>query len=418
MWKTSLIQFLKIIRQNKFFTFLNLFGVSITIAIILIFAIKLENTIWPGGPEKYNKQILFVKNEVVRGGDRMSMGGVNLALIKKYFSKMERPQHIGFCSETPWSFFGENGVEEYQMKNVNADWWQVFDYNFIAGRPFNQQEVKDASMLAVIDHKVKKRFFGTNQAIGQMLEIAGKSFKIIGVVEEIPSNCQKTKANVFVPYTHSSLMNNDFMQTGNYNIAFLARDKQNIDEIKAEFESVRKRIKPMLDEGHEVFFGGPNGPLDDYLLGWEQADEYAGREVKLLYLFLKVLLIMLLPALNLISIQLIRIHERSEEIGVRKAFGASRGELIKQILYENILLTFLGALLGLLIALLIVYGFPGFLKRTLFSEIGGNVSIQINYMLFVICMLASLLLSMISGIIPAVKMSKLHPVEVLKGGEI
>jgi putative ABC transport system permease protein len=418
MWKTSLIQFLKSIQQNKFFTFLNLFGVSITIAIILIAAIKMESVIWPGGPEENNRNMLFVKNEVLRGEDRMSMGGINLALIEDYMIKFESPAQIAFSSETPWSYFGENGVEEYDMLNVNAGWWDVFDYAFIDGRPFNQQEVDNANMLAVIDKKVKTRFFGDKNAVGKMLEIAGKNFKIIGVIENVPANCQHASANIFVPYTLTSGHDRDLMHTGSFTVTFLAKDKANLSAIKNEFEDFRNRIVPLLDEGHKAYFGGPNSPLDDYLIGWKAEDEYAGRGWELFYLVLKVLLIMLLPALNLISIQLIRIHERSEEIGVRKAFGASRGELIKQILYENTLLAFLGAILGLLMALAVVYGFPSFVKRTLFNEIGTDIQLQINYGLFFICLLSSLVLSLISGIVPAIKMSKLNPVDVLKGGEL
>jgi len=69
-------------------------------------------------------------------------------------------------------------------------------------------------------------------------------------------------------------------------------------------------------------------------------------------------------------------------------------------------------------SLIIVYGFRDFIIRMLFSDFGEGVSLNINYGLFLVSMLASLVLSLISGIIPAIKMSRLQAVDVLKGGQI
>jgi len=390
MWKTSFIQFLKIIQQNKFFTFLNLFGVSITIMIILIAAIKIESTIRPGGPEKNNDRMLFIKNEVVVAEQHMSMGGLNFALVEDYLAKMKSPEAIAFSSQTPWSFFGENGVEEFGIRNVNAGWWQVFDFEFVEGRGFNQEEVDQAAPLIVIDEKVRNRFFQDKKTIGELIEIAGKSYKICGVVKEVPSNCMEAHANVFIPYTLLEGQNRDLMQPMGYSLVFLARDNSNKDEIIAETEVIRRKVLPLLEEGYELFLGGPDSPLSYYLTGWTNPDEYKGNARELLILFAKFLLILFLPALNLVSIQLIRIHERSEEIGVRKAFGATRIGLIKQILYENTLLTFLGAILGLIFAIILVYGFESTLKSTLFSDAGNNVNIQLNFGLFLISLVGFL----------------------------
>ena len=418
MWKTSFIQFLKIIQQNKFFTFLNLFGVSITIMIILIAAIKIESTIRPGGPEKNNDRMLFIKNEVLVAENEMSMGGLNFALVEDYLAKMKSPEAIAFSSQTPWSFFGENGVEEFDIRNVNAGWWQVFDFEFVEGRGFNLEEVEQAAPLIVIDEKVRNRFFQEKKTIGELLEIAGKSYKICGVVKEVPSNCMEAHANVFIPYTLQEGQSRNLMQPGDYSMIFLAGDNSNKDEIRVEAEAIRLRVLPLLDEGFVLYLGGPDSPLSYYLTGWTRPDEYSRNTHELLILLAKFLLILFLPALNLVSIQLIRIHERSEEIGVRKAFGATRMGLIKQILYENTLLTFLGAILGLVFAIILVYGFETTLKNTLFSDAGNNVIIQLNFGLFFVSLIVSLVLSLLSGMIPALKMSRVEAIDVLKGGEL
>lgn len=346
------------------------------------------------------------------------MGGVNLVMIEDYFAQMTSPKAIAYSSETPWSYFGDYGVEEFSLKNVNAEWWQVFDYEFTEGRPFGPQEVEQATSVAVIDEKVKNRFFPNQKASGQMLEVSGKMCKIVGVVRNVPSNCAQSFANIFIPYTLTEGYTRELTQTGEFSMAFLGTSGQNIDEIKNEFENIRKRIVPLLDDDYNLFFGGPDNAMGTYLRGWENPEQYEGSATKMMIILGRFLLVMLLPAINLISIQLIRIHERSEEIGVRKAFGATRWGLIKQILYENTLLTFFGAILGLVMALVVVYGFHDLIIRTLFNDFGEGVSLSINYGLFFICLGASLVLSLVSGILPAMKMSHLESVEVLKGGQL
>lgn len=418
MWKTSLIQFFKIIRQNKFFTFLNLFGISITILIILIAALKIESTVWPGGPEKNNDMMLFITNEEVSNENNVNIGGINRMIIEDYITRMKTPKAMAFGTGDPWSYFGEQGVEDFSLRYVNAGWWQVYDYQFIKGRPFGPQEVDDATPVIVINERVKNRFFPNHEATGQMLEILGKMYKITGVIKDIPSNCTHSYADVFIPVTLSEKTNSNLRQTGAFELTFLGTDKENLAEIKSEFETVRRRILPEMDEGYNLYFGGPDTALEYYLRDWNGPRDYVGHTTKMMNILGRFLLVMLLPAINLISIQLIRIYERSEEIGVRKAFGATRGRLIRQIMYENTLLSFVGAILGLVLTLLVIYGFHDFIARVLFSDIGENVSLKINFALFLVCLVASLLLSLISGIIPAIKMSRLEPVDVLKGGKI
>lgn len=418
MWKTSFIQFLKIIRQNKFFTFLNLFGMSITITIILIAAIKIESSIWPGGPEKNIDKMLFIKNSMIENDQYMSMGQLNLQLIDDYLLKMESPDAIAASSNDPWSYFGENGVEDFSIKNVNDGWWHVFDYNFTQGRAFNKEEVETAANVVVIDEKVKNRFFREEVVTGKILDIAGKGFKVIGVVEEVPSNCIQAFANVFIPYTIKEGQLRDVRRMGEYSIAFRFTDSDQRKAIEDEIEKIKSGLNQLMEENYEFHFGGPDDALSYYLIGWERMDQYKGDELEILKIIGKMLLILLLPAINLISIQLIRVHERAEEIGVRKAFGATRGELIKQILYENLLLTFIGAVLGLLLTLIIFYGFNDLIKETLFADSGDNVHVQINFGLFLISLMVALVLSFLSGLLPALKMSKVETAEVLKGGKL
>jgi putative ABC transport system permease protein len=119
------------------------------------------------------------------------------------------------------------------------------------------------------------------------------------------------------------------------------------------------------------------------------------------------LFVMLLPTLNLVNINISRILERSSEIGVRKAFGASSKTLVGQFIVENIILTFLGAAIGLLLSFIILQVING-------SDLISNLHLTINFTVLFYSLVACLIFGLLSGVYPAWRMSRLHVVTALK----
>jgi len=120
------------------------------------------------------------------------------------------------------------------------------------------------------------------------------------------------------------------------------------------------------------------------------------------------LLFMLLPALNLVNLNVTRILERSGEIGVRKAFGAAGADLVGQFLVENIVLALVGGLLGLGLA-------AGALALVNSSHAIAYAHFALSWRVFGWGMLLTLLFGLMSGVYPAWKMSRLNPVAALRG---
>jgi len=118
-------------------------------------------------------------------------------------------------------------------------------------------------------------------------------------------------------------------------------------------------------------------------------------------------LFILLPTLNLINLNVSRILERSSEIGVRKAFGADRTVLLTQFIVENVVQTFIGGLIGLGLALLMMYLIND-------AKLMGDVILKVNYRFFIYSFLICILFGVVSGFLPAYRMSKLHVVSALK----
>ena len=121
------------------------------------------------------------------------------------------------------------------------------------------------------------------------------------------------------------------------------------------------------------------------------------------------LLFMLLPALNLVNLNVTRILERSGEIGVRKAFGAAGRDLVGQFLVENLVLALVGGLLGLGLA-------AGALAIVNEAHPIAYAHFSLSWRVFSWGMALTLLFGLMSGVYPAWKMSRLNPVAALRGG--
>jgi putative ABC transport system permease protein len=137
------------------------------------------------------------------------------------------------------------------------------------------------------------------------------------------------------------------------------------------------------------------------------SDDDSGIDLLIIGITLFVLLFMLLPTLNLININISRILERSSEIGVRKAFGASSRTLVWQFIVENIILTIFGAAIGLLFSYII-------LQLVNDSDFIANLHLSINLTVLLSGILACLLFGLLSGVYPAWRMSRLEVVTALK----
>jgi len=142
------------------------------------------------------------------------------------------------------------------------------------------------------------------------------------------------------------------------------------------------------------------------LLQREGAD--SGAATLLLIVGGLMLLFMALPALNLVNLNTGRILERSSEIGVRKAFGATSGHLVRQLVLENVLLCLAGGLIGLACARVVLWWLEG-------SGLIPYLQVELNLAVFGMGLLLATVFGLLSGVLPAWKMSRLDPVHALKG---
>jgi putative ABC transport system permease protein len=216
-------------------------------------------------------------------------------------------------------------------------------------------------------------------------------------------------ADIWAPLT--TFPSSDYRQqlTGDFAALLLADSPAGIAAIQREVAQVARTVHPDDDPRAEVRFWADT-KLDVFareLIGSLDRED-SGASALLTVIGTAMLLFMLLPALNLVNLNTGRMLERSAEIGVRRAFGATSAQLVGQFLVENTLLCLGGGLISLACTAEVLH----WLER---SGVIPYLKVSLNLAVFGYAMLITVVFGLLSGVIPAWKMSRLDPVNALKG---
>jgi putative ABC transport system permease protein len=404
----------KVLLRRKFFTFISLFGISFTLMILMVATAMIDHLTGPATPEKRLDRLLFVNFIKMTGKSGNMNTFPSYYYLNHYLKRLKTPEKISITTM-------HRGVNSYvnnkrlslDLKFTDANFWEVLDFNFLEGQPFTQQNQKNADRVAVITDHTRDQYFGPNvSAVGKYMVADEIRYRVTGVVEDVAYSRFNSYANIWVPLSTAPYNKADTGLTGNHMAIVLAASKADIPKIKAEYQGIVKQVKLPNPKEFDKFYSHTEtileGAIVRQLFG---SGENSGMAKFIFIVSIIVFLFMLMPTINLVNINVSRIMERSSEIGVRKAFGASSNTLIGQFLVENIFLTLIGGLLGFLLSAVV-------LEIIANSGLIPYAQLGLNWRVFGIGLGLSLLFGFISGVYPAYKMSKLQAVQALKGGSL
>jgi len=306
------------------------------------------------------------------------------------------------------------------MRKTDASYWEILDFEFIAGRAFTDEEFTSGQMLTVITKTTAEELFpeisfGNNNAFSQVVNksitVNNQKFMVIGVVSDVSFFEIHAFSDLWVPYTTTANTNYKSQLTGGWNALIYHSNTKMLSELQAEFLNLIKHdFKTDNPQRYHTVYSGADTSLDilaRHLINRKNYDSGADTLINIFLGF--AFAFMLLPSINLINLNVSRIMERSAEIGVRKAFGASSWQLVGQFVVENIVVTALGGLLGFILSYLVLAQIEA---NNLIPGISFYLTLNTFYYAFGMIFFFGIL----SGVLPAYKMSKLHPVAALKGG--
>ena len=409
MFKNYIKLTFKVLMRRKMFTFINLFGISFTLTILLA-ATSIYTLMIVANPIQPNLSKTLIINEV-QFSDK-ERGSYSSGPAMPYFIEQtvrpleDEAEIISICSRgsgTVTIYLGDKRLD-INMKDTDENFWKMFSFKFLEGRPYDKQEIINNPQVVVICKSIKESIFGTSPAVGKFLNINNKNYKVLGVVDDVPAIYLSAFSQVWMPYNYVSyttqVKEKDY-NSWSYQVLVQAKSRSDFEMLRKNFKNEVLKVKPpdnmkeaesKLESSFEFTF-----------------KSYRDRSKSQFMLIAFAILFSFIPLLNLTNLTVSRIYERASEIGVRKAFGATKPNMAVQFVYENIVVTVMGGLFGFIGAWALLKG----IDASGLMNLGDvDFSLRVYFYGFVVI----LFFGVISGLYPALKMSKLQIVTCLKGG--
>ena len=290
----------------------------------------------------------------------------------------------------------ENGVEmpAVRMIGVTDNMVEIEDKTIEDGRFFSREEVERSATVAVIGSDVKEKYFEFTSPIGKTLKIRGVPVTIIGVEQARGSMFgQSQDRHLYIPIT---LHNQIFNRRGGLQIHGKTIEDANfmasIDEAH-----VLLRNKRQLFGSQESNFSVVN--VDEFNKTMDQITSAIAAVVLPI-----TAIILVVGGIVVMNIMLVSVTERTFEVGLRKALGATRSQILLQFLIESALLCVVGGFLGFLLSLLATTGVG--------AALGITMTITPFYV--IVSFLVSSLIGVVAGLYPAWKAARLDPIVALQ----
>ena len=426
-------QALALIREERLFSGIYIVGTALAIAFTMVMAVVYYIKLAPIYPEPNRARTVYFEGlciEADNGGKGQT--GFSSKAFEEWF--LNSP-NIEYCSPTLLAAgtgktlgkchtFVVRGKDDYVdvvRNEVSADYFKIYEYDFVSGRAFTSKEVDDNEKVCVISDALAERLFGKGvEAVGKTVEMeSGPEVRVVGVFRGGSQLAPDSYADIIYPPLNGVVMGIPYQ--GLYSIVATVKDDDHLRALKQELDDVAARTQQAHPEVLDAFsFGGDpkrklvltrdmethpmhvlktenrEGSLST-VTGWQLIKHYAG----ILFVLLFV------PALNLCGIVAGRMERRSAEMAVRKTFGARRSTLLSQVVTENLVLTTIGGIIGLVLSWTAIYGLRTQILGMFFDNSTlSTAPIVEGEMLFAPTLFmgafaAILLLNMLAAVVPA-----------------
>jgi putative ABC transport system permease protein len=284
----------------------------------------------------------------------------------------------------------------------------VFDIrslNMGPGRFYNMEDQVQRARVAVIGAEAKEKLFSGRNAVGEYIRLDGLSFEVVGVLNaKMQEGNDDINRTIYVPFTTmSDLKSTHYLDTIWFNYQ------------TPEFEKIEPAVRTILATQHKFNESDRQAVRVFNLMTQLHQFEIISLGLKILMGFIGTLTLGI-GGVGLMNIMLVSVTQRTREIGVQKALGAPRRYILMQFLAEALTITFIGGVLGVILAYVVALSVGRLTLYSAFAKNGeaGDIRLIIAPSTLIASTLILGAVGLISGMVPAFRASRLDPIEALR----
>ncbi len=321
----------------------------------------------------------------------------DVSMFKEKFDDGSVTLHAQLSGSAEVKRFSKKTNPNINVTGVDEEFMIIRDYNIEKGRNFTEKDIQYNAERVIIGPELVKSLFEENEdPIDQHISLYGKKFRVIGVLESKGGLGGQTWADrtVFMPLGSAMRLARFDLS---YTITATIKDPTNTEKIIGNATGLMRRIRKDKPGEEDSFEIDRNKTVEEELKSVTGTFNIGGIVISMV--------ILLGACIGLMNIMLVSVTERTREIGVRKALGASPQKIREQFLIEALVICLLGGLSGILL---------GLIAGNIVALILPQGKFVFPFFWITVGLIVCIVVGIIAGIYPAIKASKLDPIESLR----
>lgn len=424
-------QILYDLRHHRMMTWISIAGTAVSIFLVMVFYMADNSRLAAVAPEQNRERILLGAGMDVHTTDpenhSSSSGGMSYDTAKRLYDNLDGVEKVSYISA--WYSVidiilkGKTPVRA-TIPSVDGAYWDIYNFNFIEGKPFTEADCYSTERKVVLSRTMAHKIFDSTDVVGRELKIEGVPYIVCGVVEDVNPLLSLTGADAYIPLTEGSRSpwgtgDARHLALGSLRVLLLLKEGADPAAVKEQVKTRYAALNAELaKEGYEAKYHEAPYDLETQVLcqlGGNVTPDIEAHHRKRNFMFA---LLLLLPAINLSSLMRGRLRHRVSELGVRRAFGAKRSGIIRQLLGENFIVTLTGGAIGLILSVLFMltlsstfFNFIDYYEASSLEVMMSNPSFSMifTWKAFLFALGGCLILNICTATIPAWRASLVSP---------
>ena len=406
MIKHYLLSTLRNLSRHKVYTLINVVGLSVGLAVILMIVLFIHHELTFDQFFKDSDRICRLVTESETAGRKMQMPKATYETDQKVPGQLPEVESSTVIYRRHYQYFhfNENKYGKYQHSYVDEDFFDVFSFSIVKGDPAKLREPN----TIVLTEQTAGDIFGNQNPIDKVIRIGEKDYQVIAVMENVPAKSHLHFQAVLSIHSFSDKRLNSH---GHDFYTYFLLNQPYSRKLERKICSYTESIDQQRYDQSGVEFTHSLQPLKKIHLYSDFSSDIA-RVTNIRYIFIFsgiALIILLIASFNFVNISIARASTRFKEVGIRKVNGASQVALRKQFIGESVMIALISFLISAILVELFAEGFS--------KLIGSNLYASFQNSLWWIPggMVLTLLIGLTAGIYPAFYLSGLTSIKVLKG---